>query len=153
MTDADPDIVHATAVAVGGHALLIVGKSGSGKSSLALEMMVRGAELVADDRVVLSASGGKLYAKAPETLRGLIEARGLGVLKTDFVETAEIIAVLDLNETETERIPPARQTTISGISLAMLHNVASQHFPAALIQYLMSVGRTQCDTAWNTDNA
>ena len=59
--------------------VLIEGPSGSGKSDLALRALSQGFRLVADDRVVVWASGGRLFGRAPEILNGLIELRGLGV--------------------------------------------------------------------------
>ncbi|MBV2359799.1 HPr kinase/phosphatase C-terminal domain-containing protein [Thalassococcus sp. CAU 1522] len=132
-----PLILHATAVAVQGRALLIRGASGRGKSGLALEMMARGAQLVADDRVVIEHDGaGGLTASAPAPLRGLIEARGLGLLGADAVERAELVAVLDLDHEETDRLPPQRHTVLLNVTLPLLHKSASPTFPAALVQYL-----------------
>lgn len=72
-----PVIVHATCVALNPHAAaLIMGRSGAGKSALALRMMALGAHLVADDRTCLVAEGASLVASAPPSLAGLIEARG-----------------------------------------------------------------------------
>ncbi len=59
---------------------LIEGASGSGKSDLALRAIDQGFRLVADDRVVVFPAGGRLYGRAPETLAGLIEVRGVGVI-------------------------------------------------------------------------
>ena len=69
--------LHATAVAVDGRAALILGASGAGKSSLALQLMALGAVLVADDRTVVQRDGSHIVADVPDTLRGLIEARCL----------------------------------------------------------------------------
>ncbi|ODT60588.1 HPr kinase/phosphorylase [Phenylobacterium sp.] len=59
--------------------VLIEGASGAGKSDLALRALDHGFRLVADDRVVVWASGGALYGRAPDSLAGLMEARGIGV--------------------------------------------------------------------------
>lgn len=61
---------------------LIEGPSGSGKSDLALRALGEGLSLVADDRVVVWTSGSRLYGRAPDSLEGLLESRGLGVLPT-----------------------------------------------------------------------
>jgi serine kinase of HPr protein (carbohydrate metabolism regulator) len=60
--------------------VLIEGRSGSGKSDLALRALDEGFRMVADDRVLLWASGGRNFGRAPDTLRGLMETRGAGVL-------------------------------------------------------------------------
>ncbi|HGG65172.1 MAG TPA: serine kinase, partial [Rhodobacteraceae bacterium] len=73
----DPLVVHASSVAVDGKAVLVVGPSGSGKSALCLQLMALGATLVADDRTELISSESGLIARAPETIDGMIEARGV----------------------------------------------------------------------------
>lgn len=134
------DIVHATCVAVENRGLLILGASGSGKSGLALQLMALGARLVSDDRVVLSVTGRKLTADAPDAIRGLIEARGLGLLRTKVQGEVPVSHVLDLDRTETERLPPERSITLLGVQVPLLYRVDALHFPAALVQ-LLSRGR------------
>ncbi len=131
-------LLHATAVAVAGRALLITGASGSGKSALALEMMARGAQLVADDRVIAAVdpAAGGLWLSAPARLRGLIEARGLGLLHAESLPRARAAAILDLDRHETARLPDSRETELLGCRLPLLHNFASAYFPAGLVQYL-----------------
>jgi len=73
---------------------LIEGASGAGKSDLALRCLALGLRLVADDRVVLWASGGRLFGKAPESLSGLIEARGAGVMPEPVLPLAEIVLLV-----------------------------------------------------------
>ena len=130
-----PLILHASAVAVDGRGLLIRGASGSGKSSLALQMMALGATLVADDRVCLYRRASGVWLSAPDTIRGLIEARGLGLLHATETEAA-LHTVLDLDTDETERLPPLRRTELLEHSVPLLHNPASGGFAAALMQYL-----------------
>lgn len=133
--------LHATAVAIGGRGVLIVGASGSGKSSLALEMMVRGASLVADDRVILRHGQDGITMSCPDPLRGMIEARGIGILYAEPVPEAALCLVVDMDRTETARMPPERMTRYLDRDIPLLHNVASGHFPAALVQYLKAGGR------------
>ncbi|MCV6584191.1 MAG: HPr kinase/phosphatase C-terminal domain-containing protein [Marinibacterium sp.] len=130
------EIRHATAVAVAGRALLITGASGAGKSSLALRLMGLGAVLVSDDRVILHRDGDRILAHAPDAIRGLIEARGLGLLRAAICETAQIVALVDLDRTETERLPSPRTTEILGIAMPLLQKSEMTDFPAALVQYL-----------------
>ncbi|MFP7674360.1 HPr kinase/phosphorylase [Marivita sp. S0852] len=141
MTDAAPLTLHATAVAVAETSVLLIGSSGSGKSALALEMMARGATLIADDQVILTSRENAIYLTCPAPLEGLIEARGVGLLHTDHVSDVPLALVVDMDQEETERLPPKRTTTFLGKSLPLLHNVASGHFPAALIQYLRHAHR------------
>jgi HPr kinase/phosphorylase len=126
---ADLATVHASAVLVGARAVLIRGPSASGKSRLALELLeaartgsLRFARLVADDRVHLQAVSGRLLARPPEALAGLIEVRGVGLLRVVHEPCAVIGIVVDLVAPDAERLPPAdrRRTEISGISLPRL---------------------------------
>ncbi|WP_146587139.1 HPr kinase/phosphorylase [Puniceibacterium confluentis] len=128
--------LHATAVCVGSRAALIRGASGSGKSALALEMMSRGAQLVADDRVVLQAENAGIRLSAPDAIRGLIEARGVGILRAEPATTAWLFCVIDLDHPEPDRLPQVRKTELLGITVPLLHNVAKAYFAAALVQYL-----------------
>ena len=77
--------VHATCVDMNGAGVLIVGRSGSGKSDLALRLIEnKGAVLVADDRTNLIVNGENLVANSPESIQGLIEVRGVGIVKKNF---------------------------------------------------------------------
>lgn len=138
MTDAQPAILHASAVALMGRGLLIRGASGRGKSSLALQLIALGATLVADDRVVVSRDGGYVRLSAPDAIRGRIEARGVGILNAATAQDAPLAAVVDLDTAESERLPPHRVTNIMGVAVALIHNCAHPSFPAALRQYLIA---------------
>ncbi|HEY6868656.1 MAG TPA: HPr kinase/phosphatase C-terminal domain-containing protein, partial [Novosphingobium sp.] len=73
-------LYQATCVAIGGRAVLITGEPGSGKSSLALALIDRGALLVGDDGVALAARAGRLLASPAPATTGLIEVRNVGLL-------------------------------------------------------------------------
>ena len=118
--------VHASAVLVGHHAVLIRGPSGAGKSRLAFDLILAGragqippATLVGDDRVHLHAAAGQLIARPAPALAGLIEIRGLGIRRCDFAEQAVVGLVVDLCAFDAERLPPpeALLTRLSGIEL------------------------------------
>lgn len=129
-------ILHASCVALNGRGLLITGASGSGKSGLALALMSHGATLVADDRVIVRRRGGALLAEPPAPIRGLIEARGVGLLRAAVAAPVRLFAVVAMDRTETERLPPGREATILGAALPEFFNVDSAHFAPALLQYL-----------------
>jgi HPr kinase/phosphorylase len=131
------DILHASCVAVDGRGLLILGPSGSGKSSLALRLLAGGATLVADDRTRVAVVDGQLLASCPNPdLTGLIEARGVGLLRATALEQAPVMLVADLGQTETERLPPFRTVTILGCRLSLVLQAQNDHFPDALMLYL-----------------
>jgi HPr kinase/phosphorylase len=120
--------VHASAVLVGARAVLIRGAAGAGKSRLALELIQSAtsgalafARLVADDRVHLEAANGRLIARPPPTLAGLIEVRGVGIIQLPHEPTAVISLVIDLGDASAERLPGREAlATIEGITLPRL---------------------------------
>lgn len=128
-------LCHANAVAVEGRGVLIMGTSGSGKSSLTLQLMGFGAQLVADDQALLSLRDGEVWAEAPPTIAGLIEARGVGILHATAT-TAAIALVIDLDQHETARMPVQHSASILGQTLPCLHKVENQAWPASIMQYL-----------------
>lgn len=96
--------VHATTVASGGRAVLLMGLSGSGKSDLALRLIDRGFALVSDDRTLLLKQGNRLIASAPATIAGKMEVRGLGIVDMDTAGDTPVALVVDLTE-KAERLP------------------------------------------------
>ena len=106
-------LLHATAVAIEGRAVLITGASGRGKSDLALRLIDRGAQLIADDQVDLDAA---LHAAPPPVLAGLIEVRGLGIVAMPFVAGIAVALVVDLDAV-VERMPLAQVRMLHGIAV------------------------------------
>ena len=129
-------ILHASAVSVKGRGLLIIGPSGSGKSALALQLMAWGADLVADDRTDVFLEAGRLMARCPPTLSGLIEARGVGILRVPSTLPVEITLVADLGQPEPDRLPPQATVTILGQFCPLVHGKGNDHFPASVLCYL-----------------
>ncbi len=131
------EILHATCIAVEGQGLLVLGPSGAGKSSLALRLVSLGAALVADDRTRLTVVGDELLATCPNPdLHGLIEVRGIGVLRAPSAPDAVIRLVVDLGQPETDRLPPRRGVTILGVPLPLVLHPQNDHLPEALMLYL-----------------
>jgi HPr kinase/phosphorylase len=104
--------VHASAVTAGDTGILIRGPSGSGKSRLAFDLILAGRAgqipktvLVGDDRVLLSAAGGTVTVRPAAELEGLIEIRGLGIRRCDFVAQVEVRLVVDLEARDSARMP------------------------------------------------
>lgn len=109
-------LLHATAVAIQGRGVLLTGPSGAGKSDLALRLIDRGAVLVGDDAVDVVAEAGALVVRGRASVRGLIEARGVGVFRVASVDDALLALVVDLAAAP-ERLPEATSTLIEGIAL------------------------------------
>jgi HPr kinase/phosphorylase len=133
--------LHATAVALEGKALVITGPSGSGKSSLALQLMAYGATLIADDQVILSHDGSDLIAACPRNITGLIEARHVGVLNAVPAPPSPVVLAVDLGQTEVERIPVHRTVTWLNHTIPLLWGIKSPHLPASLLQ-MLKAGRS-----------
>lgn len=129
-------VLHASCVAFEGRAVLILGASGSGKSSLALQLMGYGATLVADDRTELVRDGDQLIARAPAAIAGLIEARGLGILRADACEKATVCAIVTMDEIETERLPPKRCMDMLSVAVPVFRKGESPSFAAGVLQFL-----------------
>lgn len=128
--------MHATCVAVGDRAALLTGASGTGKSTIALELMAYGATLVSDDQVVLVAESDVIVASAPETIAGLIEARGLGVLNAQAKASATIVMVVDLDVLTSDRMPVRRVVTYLGCDLPLFHRPDGPSLAPAILQLL-----------------
>jgi HPr kinase/phosphorylase len=108
--------IHATCVAFGDIGILLRGPSGAGKSDLALRMIEAGAVLVADDRVRLAAVHGALQAAPPADLAGLLELRGVGMIRLPNVSGAPIYLVADL-------VPPGEVARLPGMDFCVYAGV------------------------------
>ncbi|MGC4024955.1 MAG: HPr kinase/phosphatase C-terminal domain-containing protein [Mesorhizobium sp.] len=140
--------LHGTAVILGDRGVFIQGKSGSGKTELALELLARVrsygqfVRLVADDQLLVSSAGGKLLMTAPQTITGLVEVRGLGLRSIASQGKAVIdLVVTLLGPKQAERMPEPSLFTIQSISLPELklaaHNV---HDAASVVLAQLGIG-------------
>jgi HPr kinase/phosphorylase len=106
--------MHGSCASRDGQAVLLIGPPGVGKSDLVLRLLGRGFDLVADDRVHIT--DGQIAA--PAALAGLLEVRGLGILRLPHVPSARLVLVADLTE-RAERLPePALHT---GLRVPLVH--------------------------------
>lgn len=105
---------------VGWRAVLIIGEPAAGKSDLALRLIGRGWRLVSDDYVHVTASGGALYAVAPETIAGRMEVRGVGIVGVRALGPVRLALALELTEGPVERLPEAETRTVEGVALPVL---------------------------------
>ncbi len=138
MHDIPPPLtLHASAVAFDRKAVVIVGASGAGKSSLALQLMSFGARLVGDDRVTLKREAERLTVSPAPQLENLIEARGLGILRAEAQHPSHVSLCVDLDQTEHERYPPHRSVEWLGLVIPCIHKVENVAFPSAVKQYLL----------------
>ncbi|MGD9615523.1 MAG: HPr kinase/phosphorylase [Alphaproteobacteria bacterium] len=113
--------LHATAVAIDGRAVLLRGPSGCGKSDLALRLIDAGARLVSDDQSLVSRRGAALFVRAPATIAGLLEVRGLGIMRLDPLAEAPVGLIADLIAADRiERLPPRRSEAILDIAVPVI---------------------------------
>jgi HPr kinase/phosphorylase len=111
-------LVHATAVAIGGRAVLLRGPSGSGKSDLALRLIDAGARLVSDDQTRIWRNGNVLMTRAPKPIAGLIEVRGVGIVRVESLPMARLALIADLVAVQhVERLPEPSSETIFGLAI------------------------------------
>ena len=107
-------LIHATCVVVHGMAVLLVGPSGSGKSDLGLRLIDGGGLLVADDQVEITVHDDVLVAIPPPTLAGLIEVRGVGLMRVAHAGRAPVGAAFELGPAAPERMPGAGVLALEG---------------------------------------
>jgi HPr kinase/phosphorylase len=135
-----PVILHASAFAYEGAGCLVLGEAGSGKSSLLAHALLLGAELIADDQVMLRADGGQLIASAPETLTGIIELYGLGIVSYPYLASHPLHLVVALEKGEAERLPEPQQVQYCGLELPFVRVVSPSAAQfSALLLYLKAV--------------
>lgn len=121
--------------------VLITGASGMGKSDLALRLLDLGFSLVADDRTLLWTSGGRLFGRAPDALSGLIEARGLSILKASVRDVSSVDLVAECVVGQVDRLPDPSHLNHLGHDLPLVRLVAREaSAPAKLSRALMALG-------------
>lgn len=133
------EIVHASCVAIGGRAVLLAGRSGAGKSDLAIRLVDRGAALVSDDYTELRRIGGTLLARAPAAIAGRIELRGVGIVDLEPASDVPICLHADLDQAP-ERLPEPATIRLGGldipsVALAALEPSAPLKLEHALVQF------------------
>ncbi|UAK26020.1 HPr kinase/phosphorylase [Sphingomonas nostoxanthinifaciens] len=116
------ETIHATCVAIDGCGVLLLGAPGSGKSDLALRLIDRGAELVADDSTIIEERDGRLYARCPQTIAGKLEVRGVGILELPARDGVPLVLAIAVDGNP-ERLPDAHHLPVrhfGGLDLPVL---------------------------------
>lgn len=121
--------VHATCIALQAsgkrwRGVLLRGPSGAGKSDFALRLIDAGAKLVADDQTALVRRGHAVVASPPGTLAGLLEVRGIGIVKVGrprLLAQVPIALLVDLVPPDRiERMPELARETLLGVDLPVV---------------------------------
>ncbi len=110
----------ATGVAIGGRGLLIEGPPSSGKTSLALALIDRGAKLIGDDGVALSLDAKRLLVSPPPATAGLIEVRNVGIIARPFAVQVPVALVVRLDPQAPRFVEAAETCTIAGYTLPLI---------------------------------
>lgn len=132
-----PQILHATAVAIDGIGVLLIGPSGSGKSDLALRLIDRGAILISDDAVKLSIADKQPMLGAVPNIAGKLEIRGVGICTVDATSGAPLRMVAEL-ATGVDRMPDATITTVmAGFDVPLLKLVPFEVSAAIKLEYVL----------------
>jgi serine kinase of HPr protein (carbohydrate metabolism regulator) len=106
-------MLHGTAISIGGHGVLIMGESGSGKSDLALRLIDRGAILISDDVVFLETHDNVPILTVAPNIAGKIEVRGVGIFDVHFIASAPLRLVIEFVDAP-DRLPEDIAHTIIG---------------------------------------
>jgi serine kinase of HPr protein (carbohydrate metabolism regulator) len=114
------ETLHASCVVKDGRAILLAGRSGAGKSDLALRLIDRGAQLVSDDYTIVRRVDGRLLARAPANIEGKMEVRGIGIVSLAHASDIPVCLMVDLS-LGVERLPERRETlSIAGIQVPVV---------------------------------
>lgn len=129
-------LLHGSCVARGEDAVLLVGPPGCGKSDLVLRLLSRGFELVADDQVAISDGA----VSCPAALAGLLEVRGLGIVRLPFRAAARLVLVVEL-EGRADRMPMPEQHPDLNVPVVRIDAAAASAPDRVTLALECAVGR------------
>ena len=114
--------IYASCVEFMGSGLLICGRSGSGKSDLCLRLIDAGAKFIADDQTIIENKGGKLKARCPDSIKGMLEIRGIGIVEMPCIDETEINLKLSLQSfDQIDRMPEKHTELIENVRLPIFY--------------------------------
>ena len=113
-------IIHASSIDINGKGVVILGKSGAGKSNLAIKLISMGAKLISDDQTHFKFKENKIIISKPKTTPNFIEARGIGLIKVPFVVSAKLFCFVKITNLELNRLPNAKNKYCFGKKIKMM---------------------------------
>ena len=130
-------MIHGTAISIDGHAVLIIGESGSGKSDLALRLIDRGAILISDDIVFLETHDNAPMLTVAPNIAGKIEVRGVGIFNVDFLASAPLRLVVEFVDAP-DRLPDENaRATIDDYFVPVSKLNPFEHSSAIKVEYAL----------------
>ncbi len=133
------ETVHGTTIAINGLGVLLRGPPGCGKSDVALQLIDRGAQLVADDRTLLSLEAGDIVARAPKAIQNKLEVRGVGIVHIKALPQIRLKLAVDLTG-QKERFPTPETVNLVGILIPLIRLSAFEASTAAKIRLAVRAG-------------
>jgi serine kinase of HPr protein (carbohydrate metabolism regulator) len=130
-------VLHASCVALSGAGVVLLGPSGCGKSDLALRLIDAGGRLVADDCLVVERRGNRLIGRPAENVAGLIEVRGLGIMRLEHCSSTPLALVVALGAPEA-RLPERMTHDLLCVALPCVR--LDPHAPSTCAKIRLALG-------------
>ena len=118
--------VHGTAIALEDKGVLLIGPSGSGKSDLALRLIDSGATLISDDQTICQRRNDEIFLFPHKKINGLIEVRGVGIIKVPFIEDVKLKMIVQLIDKQPERIPVREEKKFLDLNIKFIKIIGKE---------------------------
>ncbi len=139
MTRLSSERLHATCVAIGGFGVVITGRSGSGKSDLAIRLIDRGAILVSDDSTQIDRRGEQLFASAPETIIGRIELAGVGIVELPVQQDVAVRLIVSLDDRPIRHPDWTENRQVAGVDIPVIGLVGSESSAPIKVEHALRI--------------
>lgn len=137
--------IHGTSIALGENGLLITGESGSGKSDLALRLIDSGATLISDDQTICMKKETSIHLFSMEKIYGLIEIRGIGLMKVPYIENIKLSMIIQLVDKEIDRLPKIRKKKLLGLNFPLIKIFSKEASAVAKIKLKLYEEEYNCE--------
>lgn len=131
--------IHGTSVAIENNGILITGESGTGKSDLALRLIDSGATLIADDITICVLTKKEILLYPDEQIKGIIEIRGIGLIRVQYIEGIKLKLIVDLNKKKLHRFPVREdKKTILGVKTPVVFLSGNEASAVAKVKFKLN---------------